>query len=539
MSSDGIEISVSDPLPLPDAEEPEAALVAGGSPPGDADVPPPERPDDADGHIDIGASGTYRERKDSYRRSLNDGTVKSVDPCEFRGSIRSIVQEGDEKERGFLHKAFTCLTKGGTSFDSFLLAASQEVGQSILTLPWVFSLVGMTSGICLQLFFATAALYTNYLLVNLHTEYRKRLAVDKDDPRSSDVHYVVSYADIMGYLIGWPMKWLSFAAVFVSLFGLTTVQIIATGSNMYIFYPEIPKRTWGLISGAVFALLAFIPNFRHYRFLVVTANIATTYTSWYMTISAATDPDAPEDPVYDAPRNYDEWFRGMVGLLFVYGGHASNIEVADVMDDHSTYDRAYFWSYLYVFTLTMPNAATAYYSYGNIVRDNQNAFGLYEASPARDFGIIMMCINNLVAFGLFIGPLFHIMEKALKIHRKAFWIRVLARLPLIGIIVLFAIAFPFYGAFNTVLGAFTTSFATYIIPLIAFNLVFRKKDDTINMAKPLPAFVQSKFWLMRFFNYFLAFVLLVSGVGLGGYASIKNFVAQIDQFQYFAECYGC
>lgn len=131
MSSDGIEISVSDPLPLPlpDAEEPEAALVAGGSPPGDADVPPPERPDDADGHIDIGASGTYRERKDSYRRSLNDGTIKSVDPCEFRGSIRSIVQEGDEKDRGFLHKAFTCLTKGGTSFDSFLLAASQVRGE--------------------------------------------------------------------------------------------------------------------------------------------------------------------------------------------------------------------------------------------------------------------------------------------------------------------------------------------------------------------------------------------------------------------------
>ena len=89
------------------------------------------------------------------------------------------------------------------------------------------------------------------------------------------------------------------------------------------------------------------------------------------------------------------------------------------------------------------------------------------------------------------------------------------------------------------MGAFTTSFATYIIPLIAFNLVFRTKDDTIDMAKPLPAFVQSKFWLMRFFNYVVAFVLLVSGVGLGGYASIKNFVAQIDQFQYFAECYGC
>jgi len=82
-------------------EEPDAALVAGGvwSDSFVDDVLP--LPSDGDG--DIGASGTYRERKASYSRSLNDGTVRSVDPCEFRGSIRSIVRgDGDEKkERGF------------------------------------------------------------------------------------------------------------------------------------------------------------------------------------------------------------------------------------------------------------------------------------------------------------------------------------------------------------------------------------------------------------------------------------------------------
>ena len=115
MSSDGIEMSVLDPPPQPDAEQP-----AAGSPPDDAEGGQPDTAVE-----DIGASGTYRERKASYRRSLNDGSIKSVDPCEFRGSIRSIVQEGDGEGQGFLHRAFTCLTKGGTSFDAFLLAASQ------------------------------------------------------------------------------------------------------------------------------------------------------------------------------------------------------------------------------------------------------------------------------------------------------------------------------------------------------------------------------------------------------------------------------
>lgn len=246
-----------------------------------------------------------------------------------------------------------------------------------------------------------------------------------------------------------------------------------------------------------------------------------------------------EDVVYDAPRNYDDWFRGMVGLLFCFGGHASNIEVADVMDDHSTYDKAYFWSFLYVFTLTLPNAVTTYHTYGAITRDHQNAFGLYPKSPARDFGIIMMNINNLVAFGLFIGPMFHVAENMSGVHKKAFWIRVLVRLPIVFIIVLFAIAFPFYGAINTVLGAFTTSFATYILPLVAFNLVFKSNNQLEGMAKPLPAFIQSKFQLLRFANWFFALLLLITGVGLGGYSSIKNFIAQIHKFEYFAECYGC
>jgi len=127
----------------------------------------------------------------------------------------------------------------------------------------------------------------------------------------------------------------------------------------------------------------------------------------------------------------------------------------------------------------------------------------------------------------------------LKIHQKAFWIRALARLPLCGVIVLFAIAFPFYGAINTVLGAFTTSFATYILPLIAFNMVFKTQEDLIDMAKPLPDFVQSRFALLRYVNYSFAFILLICGVCLGGWSSVTNFVAQIHQFEYFAECYGC
>jgi hypothetical protein len=39
------------------------------------------------------------------------------------------------------------ILSGGTMFDAFLMEASQQIGQSILTLPWIFANMGFTLGI--------------------------------------------------------------------------------------------------------------------------------------------------------------------------------------------------------------------------------------------------------------------------------------------------------------------------------------------------------------------------------------------------------
>eukprot|EP00956_Cyclotella_meneghiniana_P014053 scaffold20830_cov28-Cyclotella_meneghiniana.AAC.1 len=102
---------------------------------------------------------------------------------------------------------------------------------------------------------------------------------------------------------------------------------------MYILSDALSKRYWALLWGAAFSLIAFLPTFRHYRILSVLLGIlTTTYTAWFMTITS--DIEGPQDDVvYDAPENVQDFFRGFVPLLFIYGGHSSNIEVADVMDN--------------------------------------------------------------------------------------------------------------------------------------------------------------------------------------------------------------
>ena len=97
---------------------------------------------------------------------------------------------------------------------------------------------------------------------------------------------------------------------------------------------------------------------------------------------------------------------------------------------------------------------------------------------------------------------------------------------------LLAIAFPFFGAVNAILGAFTTSFGTYIIPCIGYNLAFKATEGMVK--QPF-----MNLTVLKCFNWLVAIFVIAGGVGFGGYTSIKNFIRQLDQFDYFAECYQC
>lgn len=125
---------------------------------------------------------------------------KSVVPRGY--SISQSVKSADalkELEEGTFNDKVTSVLKtvsmGGSVFDGFLLAASQEVGQSILTLPNVFSQTGFAGGILLELTFATLALYTNYLLVSMHAQHRHNLK-ESGNAKHLDPYHIVSYHEV-------------------------------------------------------------------------------------------------------------------------------------------------------------------------------------------------------------------------------------------------------------------------------------------------------------------------------------------------------
>lgn len=161
-----------------------------------------------------------------------------------------------------------------------------------------------------------------------------------------------------------------------------------------------------------------------------------------------------------------------------------------------------------MFTLTMPNAVAAYYRFGDLCLYNTNSFALFPKSVGRDLAMIFMSLHEMVAFGLFAGPLFHMWEKLIHIHHKPFAFRAAMRIPLCALMVFLAVAFPFFGAINAMLGAFTTSFGTYIIPAFAFNIAFKSDEGMIKQP-----YFNFKVEVMRIINWITVALVIILGVG--------------------------
>lgn len=227
----------------------------------------------------------------------------------------------------------------------------------------------------------------------------------------------------------------------------------------------------------------------------------------------------------------------------VFVGPTNRYAGAEVLD--STYEpgkfvKVFAGAFPYILTLTLPNSVLTYWAFPEKTIFYGNAFGIYPKTGWRTASIILMIGHQAVAFMLFIMPLQILFEKFCKTHNKPWYIRQPSRLPVSMFILLLAVAFPFYTVINGFLGAFTTSFETFIIPCAAYNYVYWTKEAQDNCPKPPFKSWGKHRWRITFaINWFIIISIAVVGLGFGIYAAVKNFVSSIDTFGVFAKCYEC
>ncbi|KAL0316386.1 UNVERIFIED_CONTAM: Auxin transporter-like protein 2 [Sesamum radiatum] len=311
--------------------------------------------------------------------------------------------------------------------------------------------------------------------------------------------------EVLDGLLGpyWKAAGLAFNCTFL-LFG-SVIQLIACASNIYYINDHLDKRTWTYIFGACCATTVFIPSFHNYRIWSFLGLGMTTYTAWYLTIAA---------------------------LVHGQGNHACDVETPKVQ------------VHLFVGNTVCFHSNTSV-GFGRLLGFRRSAPQPLQrvlAPPKngwRDAAVILMLIHQFITFGFACTPLYFVWEKVIGMHdTRSICLRALARLPVVIPIWFLAIIFPFFGPINSAVGALLVSFTVYIIPALAHMLTYRKASARQNAAEKPPFFLPS--WTAMYaLNTFIVIWILVVGFGFGGWASVTNFVRQVDTFGLFAKCYQC
>ncbi|XP_020205440.1 auxin transporter-like protein 3 [Cajanus cajan] len=440
-------------------------------------------------------------------------------------------EEGSKSTTGKLSRLFW---HGGSVYDAWFSCASNQVAQVLLTLPYSFSQLGMLSGIIFQLFYGLMGSWTAYLISVLYVEYRTRKEREKVDFRN----HVIQWFEVLDGLLGkhWRNLGLFFNCTFL-LFG-SVIQLIACASNIYYINDNLDKRTWTYIFGACCATTVFIPSFHNYRIWSFSGLIMTTYTAWYMTIASLVHGQV-EGVKHSGPTKLVLYFAGATNILYTFGGHAVTVEIMHAMWKPQKFKMIYLIATLYVLTLTLPSASAVYWAFGDMLLTHSNALSLLPRTGFRDTAVVLMLIHQFITFGFACTPLYFVWEKFIGVHEtKSLFKRALARLPVVIPIWFLAIIFPFFGPINSTVGSLLVSFTVYIIPAMAHMVTFASAPARENAVERPPSRLGG--WVGLYsMNVFVVVWVLVVGFGLGGWASMINFIHQIDTFGLFAKCYQC
>lgn len=422
---------------------------------------------------------------------------------------------------------------GGSKYDAWMNAVSGQVGQVILSMPTSYAQMGFGLGVFFHLLYAFVGIWTCYLLACLYMEYRAR----KEKKGAVFKMHVIQYHEIMGDLVGPWLRTLSLSFNITTMGAVAVVQIIACASNAYYLNSSLDKRDWAIVFGAVSTLTVLLPSFHNFRIWSFIGVVTTTYTAWFMFIASLVYGQVP-NVKHSGPQPLEKFFTGTTNILFAFGGHAITIEIMHAMWKPRSYKYVYVATVLFVLTITLPHSLAVYWAFGDELLTHSNAFAVFPKSVPRDIGLVFMIIHQAIAFGLYIMPLNFMWEKLLGIHQGRYLVRVVARLPVAFLLWFLALLLPFFGPLNSLIGAFIMSFSVYIIPCMAYLLVFWKPASREDAAEKPGKWMPS--WKgIVFFNTFIICMIFVLGFGFGGWASISNLISQVSTFGVFEKCYQC
>jgi hypothetical protein len=84
-------------------------------------------------------------------------------------------------------------------------------------------------------------------------------------------------------------------------------------------------------------------------------------------------------------------------------------------------------------------------------------------------------MRQSISFIIFVHPIFLLVEKFARVHHRSMLLRILVRIPVVVLVWFVALAIPFFGPINSVMGAFLLTVVVYMLPLATFMYAYRTK----------------------------------------------------------------
>lgn len=426
------------------------------------------------------------------------------------------------------------LWKSHSVFDAWLLAAAGQIGFVLITMPYSLSQMGIAWGVAASILFAMLGAWSVYLLVWLYLEFKSRIDLQGN---VRPERYIVQYYEVIGGLTGRWGRNITLFFVTLTLIMVAIIQLIATASNLYYANPRFDKRQWQYIVGGVAFLAVLVPDFGQFRSGAFIAVMTTTITSIYLLVAALSFRQRP-GVKHTGAKDKVDFFTGVANVVSTFGGHGITIEILETMKRPSAYKYVNIAVIFYALLVTIPSAVAVYWSAGDMLLKQSNAFAVLPRSGWQTLAISTLITHQAMGFIIFTHPVFLVCEKAVGVHTRRFILRVLSRLPVVALMWFFALAVPFFGPINSILGAFGTAIGNYMIPLVAFLITYRTKSARENSPVKLPWFLPT--WsLLYMANILVLLWIAVIGVGFGGWGGISNLIRQVHSFGFFDKCFQC
>ncbi|CAM6122191.1 unnamed protein product [Calypogeia fissa] len=350
--------------------------------------------------------------------------------------------------------------------------------------------------------------------------------------------HVVQYHEVIGGMAGTLAGYVIFCFVIGANALAAVILVVSAASNLYYASDSLDKRHWTFVIGALSMISIFLPNFKHFRGISVVGVLSSSITALYLIIASQTHGQV-ENIKHSGPKHHVLFFTGMTNLIFSFGGQNITIEIMDAMKQPAKFRYVYMGVVGYTLALVIPSGFCVYWANGDIMLNRSNAFAVVPKSGWRTFSIALMVSHQVVIYIVVAVTVFIAFEKAAGVHTGRYILRIFARIPIVLSIWFIALAIPFYGLINSLVGAFLVTAGGYVIPPIFFFFAYSTPAARKSSVQQ-PSLLVGRSWVLLFiFNGLVVSFMLSVGMGWGGWASVSNLIQQIDTLGLFDSCYQC